>query len=258
MDSNKRNNLIRYFKNITEKIIFFFYKAQAKHRVDPKRHSLFISECTYTPWRLDSEFIKFQDQIKDYTLVDLNKQYLAYSYVKQLSKLNVDGDYLEVGVWRGGVSALIGLAFKKFSPIKRKLYLADTYEGMPSVISNKDNFYKGGELADTSEEIVKSLFSSCNLLNVRTLKGYFPQDTSMFIESEKFAYVHIDVDIYESAKQAFEWAWPKMSTHGLIVFDDYGYSPTEGVTKFVDEYVSNLKDALFIFNMGGQAVVVKC
>lgn len=258
MDSNQRNNLIRYFKKITANIIFFFYKAQAKHKVDTKRHSLFIGECTYTPWRLDHEFIKLQDKIKDFTLVDLNKQYLAYSYVKQLSKLNVQGDYLEVGVWRGGLSALIGMAFKKFSQIERELYLADTYEGMPAIISKNDNFYKGGELADTSEEIVKNLFSACNLLNAHTLKGYFPRDTSILIKSKKFAYVHIDVDIYESAKQSFDWAWPKMSVHGMIVFDDYGYSPTEGVTKFVDEYVANLKDAMLIFNMGGQAVVIKC
>ena len=84
------------------------------------------------------------------------------------------------------------------------------------------------------------------------------KNTSNLIQSDKFAYVHIDVDIYESAKNTFDWAWPKVSQYGMIVFDDYGYSSTEGVTKFIDDYVRHLPDALFIFNMGGQAIVMKC
>ena len=257
MDSIQNYNLRRYFKNLTSKILFFFYRIQAAHTVNSSRHQLFIGECTYSPWKLDKEFIALKSKVNGFTLVDENKQYLTYSYIKQLCKLNVEGDYLEVGVWRGGLSALIGMTFNKFSPLKRTLFLADTYEGMPKTVS-QDNFYKGGELADTSEEIVKDLFQSCDVQNVKILKGYFPQDTSNLIQSDKFAYVHIDVDIYESAKNTFDWAWPKVSQYGMIVFDDYGYSSTEGVTKFIDDYVRHLPDALFIFNMGGQAIVMKC
>jgi O-methyltransferase len=257
MDSLQNYNIRRFFKKVASNILFFFYRIQAKHTVDRNKHQLFIGECTYTPWVLDSEFSEIQSNINSFTLVDLNKQYLTYSYIKQLSKLKVEGDYLEVGVWRGGLSALVGMTFKKFSSLKRTLYLADTYEGMPKTVS-QDNFYKGGELADTSEYVVEKLFKNCGVSNVKILKGYFPQDTINLINSEKFAYIHVDVDIYESAKNTFNWAWPKVSQYGMIVFDDYGYSSTEGVTKFIDEYVSNLPDALFIFNMGGQAVVIKC
>lgn len=257
MDSIQSYNFRRFFKNIASSTLFAFYRLQAKHSIDKRRHNLFIGECTYTPWVLDAEFIELQSRIKGFTLVDLNKQYLTYSYIRQLAKLKVEGDYLEVGVWRGGLSALIGMTFNKFSPLKRILYLADTYEGMPKTVS-QDNFYKGGELADTSEAVVEDLFKRCNVSNVKILKGYFPQDTSMLIDSDKFAYVHIDVDIYESAKNTFDWAWPKVSQYGMIVFDDYGYSSTEGVTKFIDDYVSHLPDAMFIFNMGGQAIVMKC
>lgn len=257
MDSLQKYKVRRFFKQFISKLLFKAYKMQATHKVDSKRHALFIGECTYIPWTDDLEFLNMQSRIEGHTLVDENKQYLTYSYIKQLCKLEVEGDYLEVGVWRGGLSALIGMTFQKFSPLKRTLYLADTYEGMPKTVT-QDNFYKGGELADTSEAVVGDLFQRCNVSNVKILKGYFPQDTSMLIDSDRFAYVHIDVDIYESAKNTFDWAWPKVSQYGMIVFDDYGYSSTEGVTKFIDDYVSHLTDALFIFNMGGQAIIMKC
>lgn len=258
MDSLQKYKLRRFFKTQLSKIIFMLYRFQAKHQVDRARHGVFIGECTYTPWLVDLEFRDIYENVSDFSLVDENKHYLTYSYIKQLSKLNISGDYLEVGVWRGGLSALVGMTFQKFSPsINRTLYLADTYQGMPKTVA-LDNFYKGGELADTSQSIVENLFKKCNVLNFHILKGYFPQDTSKFIDSDKFAYVHIDVDIYESAKNTFDWVWPKVSQYGMVVFDDYGYSSTEGVTKFIDEYVSLLSDALFVFNMGGQAVIIKC
>jgi O-methyltransferase len=258
MDSLQKYKLRRFFKTQISNFLSLLYRLQAKHKVDLSRHRVFIGECTYRPWSSDEEFRDIYKKVSDFSLVDESKHYLTYSYIKQLSKLNINGDYLEVGVWRGGLSALVGMTFQKFSPrIKRSLYLADTYEGMPKSVA-QDNFYKGGELADTSQEIVEDLFKKCNLSNLQILKGYFPQDTSKLINADKFAYVHIDVDIYESAKNTFDWAWPRVSQHGMIVFDDYGYSSTEGVTKFLDEYVRHLPDALFIFNMGGQAAVIKC
>ena len=256
MDSIQNYNVRRYLKKFVANVIFFMYRLQASHSVETKHHRIFIGECTYSPWLIDQDFKAMQEKIKGFTLVDENKQYLTYSYIRQLAKLEVEGDYLEVGVWRGGLSALIGMAFKKYSTIPRKLFLADTYEGMPKTVK-EDNFYRGGELADTSAELVQHLMDACELDNAFILKGYFPDQTQGLIKSNSFAYVHIDVDIYESAKNTFNWVWPKMAINGMVVFDDYGYSSTEGVTSFVDEYVSKIPDALLIFNMGGQAVVIK-
>lgn len=256
MDSIQNYNIRRYLKKFVANVIFFMYRLQTSHSVDKKRHGIFIGECTYSPWLIDEDFKALQVKIKGFTLVDENKQYLTYSYIKQLSKLGVKGDYLEVGVWRGGLSALIGMTFKKYSTIPRKLFLADTYEGMPKTVK-EDNFYKGGELSDTSAELVKGLMDACELKNTFILKGYFPDQTQELIDSNSFAYVHIDVDIYESAKNTFDWVWPLMSTNGMVVFDDYGYSSTEGVTLIVDEYISKIPDAMLIFNMGGQALVIK-
>lgn len=249
----------RFIKNLIANLLFTGYKLQAQHKVDARWHSLFISECTFSPWKADAEFLELNSKIEGFTLVDINKQYLAYSYIKQLCKLGVEGDYLEVGVWRGGLSALLGMTFQRYSAPnnKRILYLADTFTGMPEICKENDNYYQGGELADTSEKVVQNLFNACGLNNQLILAGIFPNETAHLIKSNALAFVHIDVDIYESAKNTFEYCWEKVSINGMVVFDDYGYSSTEGVTTFINQVVMQIPDALVIYNMGGHAVVIK-
>ena len=256
MNNNQKYSLKRGIKRQFSKLLFTAYRLQASHKVDVDRHELFIGECTYAPWKFDSKFLNFFNCIKLHTLVDVNKIYLIYTYIQQLCKLRVQGAMLEVGVWRGGVGVFSALCFKEFAGEEREVYLADTYEGMPATVS-ADNFYKGGELADTSVEIVTDLMRSVDLKQVHLLKGYFPDDTAGEIEFMTFSFVHIDVDIYESAAKTFAWAWPKLSINGMVVFDDYGYSATEGVTQLIEE-IKNIPNALVIFNMGGQALVIKC
>lgn len=256
MDSLSKYRIRRSLKQAVSKTIFALYRLQASQRVDVKRHEVYISECTYAPWNSDENFKKLYTSVKDHTLVDTNKVYLIYSYISQLCKLQVRGDALEVGVWRGGVGVFIALAFKHFSGSEVDVFLADTYEGMPKTVEN-DNFYRGGELADTSVAVVQDLAKSCRLSKVRILKGYFPDQTAQMVDTKALGFVHIDVDIFESAAKSFDWAWPRLSDFGMVVFDDYGYSSTEGVTNFVDEHIKTKPDAFFMFNMGGQAVVIK-
>jgi O-methyltransferase len=256
MDNLQKYRLRRSLKQVFSKFFFALYRLQASHRVDTSRHAVFISECTYAPWMNDSKFEALYARIKDNTMVDKNKVYLIYSYIDQLCKLGVRGGALEVGVWRGGVGAFIALAFKQFSGAEVDVFLADTYEGMPKT-KDEDNFYRGGELSDTSITLVEKLMRSNQLTKVQLLKGYFPDDTASRIEAARLAFVHIDVDIFESASKTFDWAWSRLSDYGMVVFDDYGYSSTEGVTNYIDEKIKAKPDAFFMFNMGGQAVVIK-
>jgi O-methyltransferase len=47
-----------------------------------------------------------------------------------------------------------------------------------------------------------------------------------------------------------------LAVNGVIVFDDYGFSGTQGVTRFVNALRSR-DDLLFIHNLNGHAVVIK-
>ncbi len=59
-----------------------------------------------------------------------------------------------------------------------------------------------------------------------------------------------------SAKQTFAWAWPRLVTGGVVVFDDYGFYSCAGVTRLVNEMVGQ-PDKLVVYNNNGHALVVK-
>jgi O-methyltransferase len=88
------------------------------------------------------------------------------------------------------------------------------------------------------------------------LQGVFPEDTADQVTSAELRLCHIDVDVYQSARDVFEWAWPRVVSGGVVVFDDYGFYSQEGVTDFVNEIAGN-DDLVFVHNLNGHAVVIK-
>jgi O-methyltransferase len=202
-----------------------------------------------SPWLTDQAFSEIYNKICDNTLVDRLRCYSLYLIARQMGK--IPGDLLEVGVWRGGTAGL----FAQVLPAKT-IYLADTFEGV--VKSSAWEHYKDRAHADTSEEIVISfLKKDLGLDNFAILQGVFPEETGEQVADKIFSLVHIDVDVYRSAKDAFRFVWDRLSPGGMVVFDDYGFiSACSGVYKFVNE-VRDDDDKLFFHNSNGQAYLVK-
>ena len=210
-------------------------------------HSTIEPYATYSPWLNDQPFQELLSKIQNFSLVDVYRLYELKSICLSINR--VDGDILEVGVWRGGTGALLC----SFSPDK-SVFLADTFEGIVKD-GDRDLSYNGGEHADTSSEIVRSLLSSMKLTNFDILQGVFPDDTGHLIP-EILSMVHIDVDVYESAKQIWDFVNHRVAVGGVIVFDDYGFSSTDGVTSFVNE-IKDLDNYFFLYNLNGHAVFLK-
>jgi O-methyltransferase len=238
-----------------ESVLFRAYVLQAKHPVDRSRHKVTIPECTFAPWLVDAEFKSAYKRVSSHTLVPVYKLYSLWSCVRQTA--SVDGDILEVGVWRGGSGALLALAARSASGHPRATYLCDTFEGMPTTDRGKDNYYRGGELSDTSVDVVEGLLARCGITTATTVKGYFPPPPGAAYDDLRLSFAHIDVDIYPSARDAIRWIWDRLSPGGMVVFDDYGYSATEGVTRCVHEFMADRDDARFVYSGFGQGILVK-
>jgi O-methyltransferase len=214
-------------------------------------HELIVPRATYAPWRMDVDFLKLNMAIKDHTLIDIYRQYELYDLSRSL--VGLSGDLLEVGVWRGGSAVLLGAP--RSDKDDAKLWLADTFSGVPKSTTGKDSLYRGGEHADTSAEDVKRLLLDNRILNYGLLKGCFPNENAELLAAKTFRLVHIDVDTYESAEGVFRWVYPRLCVGGVVVFDDYGFWGCEGVTAFVNEL---RKEGLFVIhNLNGHALVLK-
>lgn len=211
------------------------------------KHSLLFPKNTYSPW-LEEGFIKyFNDEIKDFTLKDIYRCYELNQLANQMMSLK--GSVIEIGVWRGGSAKIL----EKNLGEGNKLYLCDTFNGVVKA-GIKDKTYKGGEHSDTSFEEVSKIFNHNS--SVKILQGIFPEQTAHLIDDEPFKLCHIDVDVYESAKDIFEWIYPKLIIGGVVVFDDYGFAACEGVTSYVNSLIGNL-DFRAIYNLNGHAVLIK-
>ena len=214
-------------------------------------HSLVRPSATFSPWLNDYKFMSLYESIYSYSLIDIYRLYELWSLSRQIA-IHVQGDILEVGVWRGGSGALLAEAVREF-PLKT-VYLADTFSGVVKAGKN-DTIYKNGEHSDTSPTIVKNLLSSLNLNNTVLLEGVFPDETSSRILGQ-ISLLHIDVDVYDSARDILEWGISKISVGGVIVFDDYGFFGCDGVTKFCNE-LSRDSNFRFIHNLNGHGIFIK-
>lgn len=159
----------------------------------------------------------------------------------------LDGDIVEVGVYRGGTAWLMCQ-----NKGERKVHLFDTWKGIVST-SEEDklthsNFSIGRYSADI--EIAKDLLKEYK--DVYFYQGEFPNSYQKNID--KISLLHIDVDLYAPTRHALEIFWDKIQPKGIVVLHDY--PSFEGVRLAVDEALRD-KDYVKIQTSKEQAIIIK-
>ena len=208
-------------------------------------HSNFLG--LIEPWASDEEFLKIFRQAEETPGNHILRCYMLYQFLQQVKYIG--GDVAEVGVYRGRTAKLAALVLENSD---KAIYLFDTFEGMPEVDTVKD-FYRKGDFADTSLETVKKLMSVHD--NVNIYPGFFP-DTAGTVEEKKFAFVHIDVDIYRSVLDCCSFFYPRLVPGGVMLFDDPGFADCAGAKLAMDEFFAD-KEERPIYLATAQVAVIK-
>ena len=210
-------------------------------------------DANYAPWLRDRDYIvAFQTMVgATTTAVDPYRCYELWQLVGQTA--STPGDLLEVGVWRGGSGVLIAESCRAHG-IDAPIWLCDTFEGIPKA-GEEDPYYTGGEFADTDAATVQGIFEELEA-NVTVVQGVFPDESGDSVPAEAIRFCHVDVDVFESARDTTDWVWPRLSVGGVIVYDDFGFPSCAGVTRYVEEQRS-LPDRVVIHNLNGHGIVVK-
>jgi O-methyltransferase len=241
----------------THKFLDSLTNPKQQHIINDRVYETILSRSTYAPWRLSREFLEIYDLIVNHTLVDLYRCWNLWHLVGQVAKCIANpGHFVEIGVWRGGTGVLIARAMAKHG-LNLPIYLCDTFRGVVKAGPN-DPDYQGGEHSDTSVEVVTALAASAGLPSsaCEIVAGVFPDAAPAELRTGNFCFAHIDVDAYQSAKDCFAVIWPRMASGGIVVFDDYGFVTTAGITTLVEELMS-VRDGIYMYNLTGQAVFVK-
>ena len=172
----------------------------------------------------------------------------------EIYKNNIKGNAAELGVFRGDFAKYINMAFPD-----KKLYLFDTFEGFnekDTAIEEQGNYSKNiHDFSDTNIELVLGKME--NKENCIIKKGYFPE-TAHGLE-DTFAFVSIDVDLYEPIYNGLAYFYPRLECGGYIFIHDYndGQKYT-GVKEAVKKYCSENRIAYFpLSDNQGSAVIMK-
>ena len=160
--------------------------------------------------------------------------------IEDILERGVPGDIVETGVWRGGSMILARAILKVRGSEDRKIWCADSFEGMPvptesDAGKSKDEDFSDRDYLAVSLDQVKANFARFGLLDDRLvfLKGWF-SDTLPKAPIERIALLRLDGDLYESTMDALVPLYDKISVGGYVIVDDYHSWP--GCRKAVDEF----------------------
>lgn len=165
------------------------------------------------------------------TMVGVTRLRSLRDCVTTVVREGVPGDLLEAGTWRGGSAIYMRAVLEALGDPDRTVWVADSFQGVPRPDPGKypadrgDTHWTCEELAVPLEE-VKANFAKYGLLDerVRFLEGWF-KDTLPTAPIERLAVLRVDGDLYESTLDALESLYPKVSTGGFVIVDDYGCVP---------------------------------
>jgi hypothetical protein len=168
-----------------------------------------------------------------------------------LVKNEIPGDFVECGTWRGGHGIIAAHVLKKYRANK-KVILIDTFSGMTE--SGDQDFFWDGQaaklklnqldegntigqfLVDSYDELKKHLINLDLNQNVLIIQGDVRQVLKEY-EFESISFLRLDTDFYDSTKMELEILYPKVSSGGFTLIDDY--DAWSGSKKATDEYMKN-------------------
>ena len=200
-------------------------------------------------WNEEGDFDHMFRIVGVRTLVDKVRLFILYQLAQYASL--IQGDVAELGVYKGGSAKLISLVFNR-KALEKRVFLFDTFSGMPQTDPDKD-LHSQGDFGDTSMEDVQMFLKDCN--NITLLKGHFAK-TFDAVADYRFCYVHVDCDIYGSVTECCRFFYPRLSPGGVMIFDDYGFISCPGAKLAVDEFFSDKREPL-VYLPTGQCLMFK-
>lgn len=208
------------------------------------QYEAFYREMARTIYKVDDvpmdEIRRFQSRLREsgwdcpskaFTMIGLKRLRNFRRLIERVITEHIPGDIIETGVWRGGASIMARAVLAAYEVRDRKVFVADSFEGLPPPDENAYPADSGSDLhmIDTlavSIEQVQENFLKFDLLDdqVVFLKGWF-RDTMPRVPAEKLAVIRLDGDMYESTIDPLRHLYDRLSVGGWVIVDDYDTVP---------------------------------
>lgn len=176
-----------------------------------------------------------RDIVCSYTAVGDARIYSLCNLSRKIEEDNVQGDVIECGVCSGGTAAILA-HFASRSKLNRKVWLLDSFKGMPETTEadGKEAKKYVGEVVGYESRVREVLgHVKVDMSCVKIVPGWF-RDTLPLVTAPEIALLNIDADWYESVKLCLRTFYNRVVVGGIVSIDDYGHWP--GCKKAVNEF----------------------
>ena len=198
----------------------------------------------YLDWWNDAPFNSYLRRFDELNGFNTDRRYMLYQLMRLVE--GVPGDTVECGSLEGAGSYLIHLMNNRAATHARWHHVFDSFEGLSSPGESDGEHWNQGDLSVSMEQVGKNMgdFDRYTLY-----QGWIPSRFAE-VQDKHFAFVHIDVDLYQPTFDAIEFFYPKLSEGAVILCDDYGSSLCPGATRAIDEYLSDKPEKMLYMTCG--------
>jgi hypothetical protein len=216
----------------------------------------------------DESFSKMFVKISPFTMTSLERVRALVDATQYVSRCGIPGAIVECGVWRGGSAMAAALTLLELDD-PRDIYLFDTFAGMtePHAV---DVDFRGidaeGRFRESLSEDGSSQWCYASLEEVRRnlLSTGYPEKLLHFVKGgveetipqqapETICLLRLDTDWYDSTIHELTHLYPKLTSRGIMIIDDYGH--WQGCKKAVDEFFGSTEVFLHRIDYTGRLLI---
>jgi O-methyltransferase len=200
-----------------------------------------------------------------------SKLYTTFCATKYIVENNIEGDFVECGVYKGQMIAMMAATLLNFGVNDKKIYLFDTFKGMEglSEFDYKPNRSQSFEYHQSRQNDLQRdgynlrCYSPIENVHDYIMKSGYPENLFIFKEGnvletipekeiKKIAFLRLDTDWYISTKHELKNFYQLLVNGGVFVQDDYG--SWAGARKAVDEFFASQDQKPLLFRMGNSEI----
>ena len=181
-------------------------------------------------WVADPTFTEYLRRFDELEGFNADRRWVLYQLAQVVGQ--VSGDTIECGAYKGSSSYLIASRISTLAPDKRH-HIFDSFEGLSQPSPVDGAYWTKGDLTATAGELRSNLAEFSAFIDVHP--GWIPEVFGPHRDA-RFSFAHIDVDLYEPTLASLEFIFPRLSSGGVLLCDDYGFRTCPGATAAMKEY----------------------
>lgn len=190
----------------------------------------------------------------------VERLFALYEALVYIVKHKIPGDIVECGVYKGMTPLFAAATLGRLGDTGRKIFLYDTYEGMPPAGPEDIEMISGKSAEALKRERGDKPYSDYSRASIEEVRNNisgvkYPQENFVFVKGlvektipgtmpQQIALLRLDTDWYESTYHELKHLYPRVSARGVLIVDDYGH--WAGAKKAVDLYFKETGQPIFL------------